>query len=169
VLAIMAWVRYAPRAAARFTATAVGTAGILALLVAPEAMATPDAVKQNLIDYPLGLTKHKTPAASPLPGHLIAQLGAVGHYTAMALMVLAAVAFAAWILLRPPRDARDAAWRLAVGYAVMFILDPATRFGYFAYPLGLLGWLALTETHHPERSEPAPWRAFLARGGKTAT
>ena len=169
VLAIMAWVRYAPRAATRFTATAVGTAGILALLVAPEAMATPDAVKQNLIDFPLGLTKHKTPAASPLPGHLIAQLGAVGHWTAVALMVLAGVAFAAWVILRPPRDARDAAFRLAVGYAVMFSLDPATRFGYFAYPLGLLGWLALTKTQQPERSEPPPPRTLLVHGGKPAT
>jgi hypothetical protein len=147
----------------------VGTAGILSLLLAPEAMATPDAVKQNLIEFPLGLSKHKTPAASPLPGHLIAQFGVVGHYTAVALMVLAAVAFTAWILLRPPRDARDAAFRLAVGYAVMFILDPATRYGYFAYPLGLLGWLALTRTNQPERSEPTPLRALLVQGGKPAT
>ena len=169
VLGIMAWVQYAPRAAARFAATAVGITGILALLAAPEAMATPDAVKQNLIAFPLGLTKHKTPAASPLPGHLIAGLGAVGHYTAMALMVLAAVAFAAWILLRPPRDARDAAWRLVVGYTVMFALDPATRFGYFAYPLGLLGWLALTKTHHPERRQPTPRRAVLLTGGGPAS
>jgi hypothetical protein len=26
----------------------------------------------------------------------------------------------------------------------MFILAPATRWGYFAYPLGVLGWLGLT-------------------------
>ena len=92
VLAIMAWVQYAPRAAVRFSATAIGATGILALLAAPQALATPDdvkAVKQNLIDFPLGLTKHKTPAASPLPGHLIADLGTVGHWTAVALMVLA--------------------------------------------------------------------------------
>ncbi len=159
VLAVMAWVRYSPRIATRFTATAVAATGILTALAAPEALATPDAVKavkQNLFDYPLGLTKHKTPAASPLPGHLIAELGPIGHWTAIALMILAAVAFAAWILLRPPRDARDAAWRLAVGYTVMFVLDPTTRFGYFVYPLALLAWLALTKIHHPERTVPAP-------------
>ena len=156
VLAIMAWVRYAPRAAARFSVTAIGATGILAALAAPQALATPDAVKQNLIDFPLGLTKHKTPAASPLPGHLIAGLGTPGHWAAVALMVLAAVAFAAWILLRPPRDARAVAWRLAVGYAVMFVLDPSTRFGYFAYPLALLGWLALTKSDSPERTVPPP-------------
>lgn len=159
VLAIMAWVRYAPRAAARFTTTVVGATGILALIAAPEALATPDAVKavkQNLIDFPLGLTKHKTPAASPLPGHLIAGLGTIGHWTAVALMVLAVVAFAAWIILRPPRDARDAAWRLAVGYTVVFVLDPSTRFGYFVYPLALLGWLALTKIHPSERTVATP-------------
>ena len=159
VLAIMAWVQYAPRAAARFSATAIGATGILALLAAPQALATPvdvKAVKQNLIDFPLGLTKHKTPAASPLPGHLIAGLGTAGHWTAVVLMILAGVAFAAWILLRPPRNARDAAWRLAVGYAVLFILDPSTRFGYFAYPLALLGWLALTKTQSSERTVATP-------------
>jgi hypothetical protein len=159
VLAIMAWVQYAPRAAVRFSATAVAGTGILALLAAPEALATPDAVKavkQNLIDFPLGLTKHKTPAASPLPGHLIADLGTIGHYAAMALMVVAAVAFTAWILLRPPRDARDATWRLVVGYTAMFVLDPSTRFGYFVYPLALVGWLALTKIRDPERSVATP-------------
>jgi Glycosyltransferase family 87 len=159
VLGIMAWVQYAPRAATRFGVTAIAATGVLSLLAAPEAMATPDdvkAVKQNLIDFPLGLTKHKTPAASPLPGHLIAGLGNVGHYAAMVLLVVAALAFVAWILLRPPRDARAVAWRLAVGYAVMFVLDPSTRFGYFAYPLALLGWLALTRNYSPERTAAPP-------------
>jgi hypothetical protein len=36
-----------------------------------------------------------------------------------------------------------AAWRLAVGLALMFLLGPDVRFGYFIYPLGLIGWLAL--------------------------
>jgi hypothetical protein len=54
------------------------------------------------------------------------------------------LAFVAWLLLRPPRDVRDVAFRLAVGYAALFTLDPSTRFGYYAYPLALLGWLALT-------------------------
>lgn len=169
VLAVMAWVRYAPRTAATFTVTAVAATGILSLLAAPAALASPDAVKQNLIDFPLGLTKYKTPAASPLPGHLIAGLGTVGHYTAVALMVLAAVAFAAWILLRPPRDARDAAWRLAVGYTVMFVLDPSTRFGYFVYPLALLGWRELTKTSHQERTAPTPPGALLVPSGGPAS
>jgi len=158
VLAVMAWVRYSPRLAARFTVSAIGLTVILAAVAAPAALASSsaiNAVKQNLIDYPLGSTKYKTPAQSPLPGHIIAELGQVGHATAVALMVIAVLAFAAWLLLRPPRDVRDATIRLAVGYAVLFTLDPSTRFGYYAYPLALLGWLALTPS---EASQPEfPW------------
>ena len=147
VLGVMAWVRYAPRAAGRFAAAAIGLTAILAAVGAPAALASAsavNAVKQNLIDYPLGSTKYKTPAQSPLPGHLIAELGSGGKAVALALMVIAVIAFVAWLLLRPPRDVRDVAFRLAVGYAALFTLDPTTRFGYYAYPLALLGWLALT-------------------------
>ena len=167
VLAVMAWVRYAPRAAARLTATAVAVTGILALLAAPAALATPSAVRQNLIDYPMGTTKYKTVAASPLPGHLIAGLGPAGRLTVDVLLVLAVLAFVGWLIARPPRDERDAAVRLAVGYAVMFTLDPSTRFGYFAYPLALVGWLALSrrvqgkEEDAAERRRPAPLRKLL--------
>jgi len=66
------------------------------------------------------------------------------------------VAFTAWILRKPPRDARDATWRLVVGYTVMFVLDPSTRFGYFVYPLALLGWLALAKTQGPDQITQAP-------------
>ena len=158
VLGVMAWVRYAPRFAARFTATAVGLTAMLAILAAPEALANPvavNSVRQNLIDYPLGKTRYKTPAQSPLLGHLIAELGRAGQAAAVALMVIAVIAFAVWIVLRPPRDARDAALRLAVGYAVMFTLDPSTRFGYFTYPLALVGWLVLTPPQ-PRSDDPGP-------------
>ena len=65
--------------------------------------------------------------------------------------MLAVLAFVGWLIARPPRDERDAAVRLAVGYAVMFTLDPSTRFGYYAYPLALVGWLALSRRGQSEQ------------------
>jgi phosphatidylinositol alpha-1,6-mannosyltransferase len=67
-----------------------------------------------------------------------------GHWAAVGLLAAAGVAFVVWLIARPPRDARAAAWRLAVGLTAMFTLAPATRWGYFVYPIGLIGWLLLT-------------------------
>jgi len=145
VLAVMTWVGASHRAAVKFTGTVIGAAVVLALAAAPNALATPDAIKLNLIDYPLGTTKFKTVADSPLPGHLISQLGHAGHLTVDALLALAIIAFAAWLLGRPPRDARDTTVRLIVLYAVLFTLAPSSRYGYYAYPLALVAWLALTK------------------------
>jgi hypothetical protein len=99
---------------------------------------------QNTVLFPLGLSKYKTPAASPLPGHLLATTGMAGHWAAVALLIAAGLGFAVSLVVRPPADARAAAWRLAIGLAVMFTLAPATRWGYFVYPIGLVLWTLLT-------------------------
>jgi hypothetical protein len=162
VLAALFLARESARAAIRFTVTTIAAAAALALAAAPDALATPDAIRQNLIDYPLGTSVYKTVAGSPLPGHLIAQLGHAGRLTADALLLLAVIAFAAWLVRRPPRDARDACVRLIAGYAVLFTLAPSTRYGYYAYPLALVGWLVLskakTQPPNPERVPASPVR-----------
>lgn len=156
VLAAMVVNRYAAGIGARFVSMTLAISGGLAILAAPEAMASPASVLQNTVAFPLGLTKHKTPAQSPLLGHLLSDMGNAGHLTAVALMVGAGLAFAVWLVARPPADVRSVAWRLALGYAIMFTLAPDSRWGYFAYPLGLLGWLALTRTRRqPSISTPA--------------
>ena len=144
VLAVFAWCRASHAAAVRFTGTVVAGAVVLALAAAPNALATPDAIRQNLIDYPLGTSKFKTVAASPLPGHLIAQYVPGGHLVVDAALLLMVAAFAAWLLARPPRDVRDATVRLIVLYVAAFTLAPSSRYGYYTYPLALAGWLLLT-------------------------
>jgi hypothetical protein len=132
------------RKAWRFAAATIVIAIGLAVLLAPLGLANPKTFLQNTVLFPLGLTKHKTPAASPLPGHLLADTGMAGHWAAVGLLVAAGVAFVVWLIVRPPQDTRAAAWRLAIGLTVMFTLAPATRWGYFVYPIGLVGWLLLT-------------------------
>jgi hypothetical protein len=110
--------------------------------------------RPNTVLFPLGLTKVKTPAASPLPGHLLATLGPAGRLAAISLLVAAGLAVAASLLLRPPADPPAAARRLAIALTVLFTLSPATRFGYFSYPIGLLGWVAIV--HVSSRADPGP-------------
>ena len=144
VLAAMVAARDGARSAARFAATAVGAAAVLTAGLAPAAMAAPAALIQNTLAYPLGLTRVRTPAQSPLPGHLLATLGPAGHLAAIMLLIAAGLGIAASLVTWPPADGAAAARRLALGLALMFALSPATRFGYFAYPAGLYGFLALT-------------------------
>ena len=48
------------------------------------------------------------------------------------------------LVVRPPRDVPSATWRLVIGLTLMFLLAPATRFGYFIYPAALLIWLQVS-------------------------
>jgi hypothetical protein len=110
----------------------------------PVLFAQPSAVVSNTILFPLGLTKIQTPAAAPLPGHLMAEAWSWGHYAAIGLILLAGLAIAAWLVVSPPRDERAAGWRLVIGLTLMFAFAPASRFGYIVYPLGLAAWLLLS-------------------------
>ena len=74
----------------------------------PVLFAQPSAVVSNTILFPLGLTKVQSPAATPLPGHLMAEAWPWGHYAAIGLLLLSGLAIAAWLVLSPPRDERAA-------------------------------------------------------------
>ncbi len=78
VLAAMFAARDGARAAGRFIAAAVVTAGVLVAALAPAALTSlrgADALVQNSVLFPLGLTRFKTPAESLLPGHLLTSMG----------------------------------------------------------------------------------------------
>jgi Glycosyltransferase family 87 len=155
VLAAMVAARDGARAAGRFVAAVAGTAVVLVAALAPTALTSlrgADALVQNSVLFPLGLTHDKTPAESLLPGHLLTALGPAGHVASVGLLFAAGLGIAISLVIRPPRDVPAAAWRLAVGLTLMFLLGPQIRFGYFIYPLGLVGWLALV------RASPAPRR-----------
>ena len=147
----------AVRPAGSFLVTA---ACAVAVLVGPVAVLWPHALVENTISFPLGLTKDKSRAASPLPGHLLADMGTAGHWVAVGLLIAAGVGIAVWLIVSPPRTVRSATGRLIIGLTLMFALAPATRFGYFLYPAGLLAWLWLSA---PE--PPAPQAAGLRGAG----
>jgi hypothetical protein len=136
----------------------VATAAVLIAALAPAALTSwrgADALVQNSVLFPLGLTHDKTPAESLLPGHLLTALGPAGHVASVGLLLAAGLGIAISLVIRPPRDVPAAAWRLAIGLALMFLLGPDVRFGYFIYPLGLIGWLALIQESPSHGPAPA--------------
>ena len=155
VLAAMVAARDGARAAGRFLAAVAGTVVVLVAVLAPAALTSlrgADALVQNSVLFPLGLTRYKTPAESLLPGHLLTALGPAGHVASIGLLLAVGLGIAISLVIRPPRDVPAAARRLAVGLTLMFLLGPQVRFGYFIYPLGLVGWLALTQQTQADAS-----------------
>jgi len=143
------------RAAWRFLVALVVTGAALIVVLAPAVLVkrgAATALVQNSVLFPLGLTHDKTPAESLLPGHLLTAMGTAGHVISIGLLLAAGLAVAISLVIRPPRDVPSATWRLAGGLALMFLLGPDVRFGYFIYPLGLIGWLALTGQRRPGSS-----------------
>lgn len=140
VLAVAVLVRRGGRAGVRELAIFLGTTvAVSAALVLPVLLVDPASFVEHVILYPAGLGQAGSPAASPLPGHLIASLGPVGHAASLVLLAAAACAIIAWLIVRPPRDAAGATLRIATGLGAAIILAPATRWGYLVYPLALLG------------------------------
>ncbi|WP_309144108.1 glycosyltransferase 87 family protein [Streptomyces sp. PKU-MA01144] len=122
------------RAAVRGAAVAVAST---VLLVLPSALLSPGPLWQQVFAFPTGRGPWETPAASPLPGRLLADLGPAGWYAAVALLLAGGLAVAVSLVLRPPYGLVSAADRLAVGLCVAFLLAPAGRFGYLALPVAL--------------------------------
>jgi hypothetical protein len=149
----MYWSRDGRRAAVQFTVAVLAGVVVLIAALAPAMLTSLAAMKAMIRDtvlFPLGQTAYKTPADSLLLGHLLGQLGTAGHRLSIGLLVAAGLAVAVSLFIRPPRDVRAAAWRMAIGLTLIFALGPDVRFGYFIYPLGLAGWVALTAPLSPD-------------------
>ena len=131
------------RAATRLFITCVVTAAVLIASTAPRLVVDPRALFENTVAFPLGLASKRTPAASPLPGHLLAGAGHAGRLIALGVLLAAGLAVVASLFLRAPMDVGAATVRLALALTLMFLLAPEARFGYFAYPAALLVWLML--------------------------
>lgn len=162
-LVVLAVAVFAARGGVRALTSFLGTVvAVTAIVVTPVLVRGPGALVEHVIKFPAGLGQARSPAASPLPGHLIAATGPAGHAIAVALLGLAACAITAWLLLRPPRAPADALGRIAAGLGAAIVLAPATRWGYLIYPLAALGAGLLVGTPNDLRTaEPH------AHGGST--
>jgi phosphatidylinositol alpha-1,6-mannosyltransferase len=132
-------IRDGKRAVGTFSLSAVC---VVAACLGPFVVDHPKALLVNTILFPLGLASVRSAAASPLPGHIIAQAWPhTGHTVVVALLATAGLAIGASLIFRPPRSVPRAVVLLAGAMTLMFVLAPSTRFGYFIYPAALAIWL----------------------------
>ncbi|MFV2178100.1 glycosyltransferase 87 family protein [Actinomadura sp. LOL_016] len=139
----------------RFAAAAGGALALGAVL---PGLADPRAFVENAVRFPMGLAGAGSPADSPLPGRLLADLGTGGHAVALAGLGAAALAMGVSLVVRPPADVRAAALRVAVGLALAMALMPASRWGYLVYPAVLVLWARIADRPRV-RKEAELWLA----------
>ena len=136
------------RAAGR---TAAIMAGIVAVFVIPFAVWNPRTFLSNVIEFPLGLSGIDSPAASPLPGHLLVALVPQVHRALLVgLVVIGTPMLVWWLWRRPPRDVAGVCRLTAIIAIIVMCVAPATRVGYVVYPVNLLVWSWLFTPESPE-------------------
>jgi glycosyl transferase family 87 len=120
---------------------AIGAVGLPVLTAVPAWLLDRGALVENVLAFPFGRGLVTSPAASPLPGHLLATGLPGGRPIVYGLLVAAVVGIALWLVRRPPTTVARAALVCGVGMLIAMLLLPATRFGYLLYPVALLVWV----------------------------
>lgn len=136
VVTVLVFMRRGLRAA--LWSALLGVAATLGSIL-PFALDDGPAMITQVARFPLGLAHVPTSAASPLPGHLLADMGSLGRVAGLSLLAISCGTVAVWTVRRPPRTAVQAVNRLATLLTAAFLFAPSSRFGYFGLPLVL--WL----------------------------
>ena len=135
------------RAAGRYLAAA---AAVVVPIVAAGVLAGPHAFLVNVVEFPLGLTKVHSPAASPLLGQELVVLLPRLKKELTALLLGGAAFVILWALARRTPGTPSAVARFsALAIILVVVVAPATRFGYFIYPVNLLVWSAMLRSLPP--------------------
>jgi hypothetical protein len=110
-------------------------------VVVPFALRGPWAFFDNVVLFPLGLSGVNSPAASPLPGHLIVTAFPFLHRALpLAVGLVGGALLALYLYRRPPQTAAQACAVGGVVMAVITLFAPATRIGYLLYPINFFVW-----------------------------
>lgn len=118
-----------------------GTLGVMVPAILPSAAANLPAFVDNVVRFPLGLAGISSPAASPLIGHVVVSAFPGAHRLFTAAVAVVGSAILLFILIRrTPRSPAALARLLAWTMTIAILLAPATRVGYFLYPVDLFVW-----------------------------
>ena len=114
---------------------------IVVVSIAPFALHAPWAFMSNVFAFPLGLAGVQSPAASPLPGHILTGWWApLGHVLSPVTFLVGGYYVAKYLQRHWPLSLSRLLRVLSVAFSVMILAASATRVGYVIYPLNLALW-----------------------------
>ena len=114
---------------------------IMGVTILPFAVSSPFAFLSNVVAFPLGLAHVASPAASPLPGHLLTDVWSpVGHLLTPLALVLGAYFATRYTRAHWPLNLSQLLAVMAAFSAALICVASATRVGYLVYPLNFALW-----------------------------
>ncbi len=114
---------------------------IVVVTVAPFAVRAPWAFMTNVFAFPLGVAGVRSPAASPLPGHILTTWWApLGHVLAPAALLVLSYYLFRYARSHWPLSLSTMLGLMSVAFTVMIMSASATRIGYIIYPINLALW-----------------------------
>ncbi len=131
---------------------ALGMLVITVPVVLPFLLRGPQEFVQNVVLFPLGLVGIASPAASPLPGHiLVSAFPGLHRILPITVAVIGLPILLHRLVRRPPATAAEVCTLAGWVMTVAIVFAPATRVGYLLYPINFFVWGYLFRG-----SEPAP-------------
>ncbi len=132
-----------------------GIVGVMIPAVLPTATENMSAFIENVVRFPLGLAGIKSPAASPLIGHLIVSLFPGIHRVFTLAIAGVGVLVLGYVLVKR-RPKSPASLSRLVGWVmtIAILLAPATRVGYLLYPVDFFVWAWLLRSE--DTVDPGP-------------
>lgn len=126
-------------------------------VLVPFILKGPWAFFENVVLFPLGLAGVTSPAASPLPGHILITLFPWLHRALAVCAGLGIVGVLGIYLLRQrPQSVAKICLVGAWVATAAIMLAPATRVGYLLYPINFFVWAYLFTTSRQGVKEVAP-------------
>lgn len=116
-------------------------AAIVAVTIVPFAVRAPWAFMSNVFAFPLGLAGVASPAASALPGHILASIWSpLGRVLAPLTFLVGGYFVTKYVRRAWPLDLPKMLGLMSMCFAVMMCVASATRIGYLIYPVNFALW-----------------------------
>lgn len=118
--------------------------GIVTVTVVPFIFKNPRAFLSNVVAFPLGLAHVNSPAASPLPGHILTTLWPpLGHVLAPLACLIGGYFATRYVRAHWPLRLTQLLGVLSLLSLLLICAASATRIGYVIYPLNLGLWAVM--------------------------
>lgn len=139
--------------------TAMLSAGIVAITVIPYVLTGPKAFVANVFAFPLGLAGVHSPAATPLPGHVLTDaFPFLRHVLMPAILVVGGLILLGYLRRHWPITAPQALRVLAVAFTTVMLGATATRIGYIVYPIDFVAWSWVITQSTGDQSMASSWK-----------